>query len=150
MAACTAATRSGRRCRNPAAAGSDRCRLHRDAPSGEQVETFLNAVRSGSYLETAAAHAGVELRRLLAVPGLAPRLETARANAEVREVALITQAAASSWQAAAWLLERRAPERWGRVAVRSADEKPLEPAVAPPGDALDDLSARRDARRQAR
>jgi len=146
---CSATTRSGAQCRNRAAAGADRCRLHRDVPSAELVESFLNAVRSGSYLEIAAAHAGVDLRRLLAVPGITPRLETARATAEVREVALITQAASESWQAAAWLLERRAPERWGRVAVRSADDKPVEPAPAPPGDALDELSAKRDARRSA-
>ena len=58
MSVCTATTTRGRRCRNPAAAGSDRCRLHRDAPSAEAVESFLNAVRSGSYLEIAAAHVG--------------------------------------------------------------------------------------------
>jgi hypothetical protein len=147
VSVCTATTRTGRRCRNPAAPDSDRCRRHRELPSGEQVETFLNAVRSGSYLEVAAAHVGVDLRRLLAVPGITGQLEAARATAEVREVALVTQAASTSWQAAAWLLERRVPERWGRPAPR-AEEKP-EP-IAPPTDSLDELAAKRTRRRAAR
>ena len=43
------------------------------------------------------------------------------AEGEIRAVAAIRQAAAESWQAAAWLLERRFPERWGRDRVLLLD-----------------------------
>jgi hypothetical protein len=39
-------------------------------------------------------------------------------KAEVALVAGISVAAAGSWQAAAWLLERQHPERWGNLAER--------------------------------
>lgn len=42
-------------------------------------------------------------------------LKKARAEAEARNVALIQKAAQNgTWQAAAWYLERSAPQRWGR------------------------------------
>ncbi len=42
-------------------------------------------------------------------------VNTARAEAEVRAVAVIQNASHKSWQAAAWLLERNFPEHWSRV-----------------------------------
>ena len=41
---------------------------------------------------------------------------------------MIRAAAAKDWKAAAWLLERRYPEQWGRrrVEVGSPDRKPVE------------------------
>jgi len=36
------------------------------------------------------------------------------AQAQVRDLAVIYQAAETSWQAAAWKLERRHPKEWGR------------------------------------
>jgi len=44
----------------------------------------------------------------------AEALTRARARAEMREVLLIVQHAKSDWRAAAWMLERRRPERYGR------------------------------------
>lgn len=38
----------------------------------------------------------------------------ARAQAELANVAIVRRAADTTWQAAAWLLERAYPERWGR------------------------------------
>lgn len=38
----------------------------------------------------------------------------ARAQAEVRAMAIIQQAAPENWQASAWFLERTAPEKFGR------------------------------------
>src|SRR5262245_16412631 len=46
-----------------------------------------------------------------------PRLEAALVSA-------IAAAGRRDWRAAAWVLERRWPERWGRVEVRSLDEAP--------------------------
>jgi hypothetical protein len=44
----------------------------------------------------------------------AVHVERARAEAEVALVALITRASREDWRAAAWLLERSKPQRWGR------------------------------------
>jgi hypothetical protein len=50
------------------------------------------------------------------------------AEAEMRDVALIAQAAKENWQAAAWRLERKYPARWGRTQheVTGKDGKPVE------------------------
>jgi hypothetical protein len=63
----------------------------------------------------------------------------AEALSETRLVVYVAHAARSSWRAAAWMLERRYPQRWGR------DRAP-EPVVPPGGDAfteIDQLAARR-------
>jgi transposase len=91
-------------------------------------DKIITAIKAGNYLDTAARYAGVD-------PGTVHRwiakgkdeqapdeyrqfreaIESARAEAEARNVALIQQAAnAGTWQAAAWYLERTAHQRWGR------------------------------------
>lgn len=103
-------------------------------------EEICKAIRAGNYIETAAAFAGIskntlyewlrrgarEKERLAKNPRAkikkseAPFVEfsdavkKALAAAEVRDVMLIGKAAETQWQAAAWRLERRFPERWGR------------------------------------
>lgn len=42
-------------------------------------------------------------------------VQRALAQAEMRDVLIIAKAAEKHWQAAAWRLERRWPDRWGRV-----------------------------------
>jgi hypothetical protein len=56
---------------------------------------------------------------------------------------IVAYAAVDDWRAAAWLLERRWPERWTR-------RRPEQPEPAVESDGLDDLASRRDARRAAR
>jgi transposase len=88
---------------------------------------ICDAIRAGNYLETAAAFAGINkttLHRWLrrganahqgAYHAFSRAVDKAFADSEARDVALISKAAAEgSWQAAAWRLERRFPERWGR------------------------------------
>jgi hypothetical protein len=61
------------------------------------------------------------------------------ALSEPRLVVYVAAAAKTNWRAAAWLLEHRHPERWGR-------DRELEPAVPPGGDPfaeVDQLAARR-------
>lgn len=41
-------------------------------------------------------------------------VKKAMAHSEVRDVALIGKASEKNWQASAWRLERKYPERWGR------------------------------------
>jgi hypothetical protein len=145
---CTATTLKGRPCRNHATRGGDRCSSHRRAALDQAaVEQLLSMLRVGNYLEVAARATGVSLDE---VPvELRDELETARAEGELRSVARIAAAAVESWQAAAFLLERQYPDRWGRPAVRQEGEK-TPVAVAVGVDSLDELAAKRGVRRAAR
>lgn len=78
----------------------------------------LRAIRAGNTISTAAAVAGVHRSTVYewqkSVPGFADAIETARAQAEARDVATIARAARrGTWKAAAFMLERRSPRTWG-------------------------------------
>jgi len=111
----------------------------------EVQEKIARAIRAGNYPEVAARHAGIHPATYYRwmergeLEGDAPEddpyrsfraeVERALADAEAGEVGLIIQSAkAGDWRAAAWLLERRFGERWGRrerveqVDVRDPDE----------------------------
>lgn len=102
---------------------------------------IVQAIVGGNDITVAAAYAGIgestfyawlergrkERARLAASPNARPRaketpfveflasIEKAQADAETRNVALIAKAAQDgTWTAAAWWLERKYPERWGR------------------------------------
>lgn len=104
---------------------------------------IITAIRAGNYIETAAAYAGVnkstlyewlkrgerEKQRVAKNPRYRIRksekpyvefsnaVEKALAEAEIRDVAIIAKAAEEQWQAAAWRLERKFPDRWGRKVI---------------------------------
>lgn len=94
------------------------------------AEDFLVAVRAGNYLHVAAAYAGlsketpIEWRKRGARDArkgqdtvysrFAASVDQAMGQAEVMSVAAIRSATKENWQAAAWLLERRYPDRWSR------------------------------------
>lgn len=106
----------------------------------EVQEKICSAIRAGNYIETASAYADVakstlyewlkrgqrEKDRIAKNPRARIRkeeapyvefsnaVEKALADAEVRDVMLIGKAAEENWQAAAWRLERKFPDRWGR------------------------------------
>ncbi|HVQ43190.1 MAG TPA: hypothetical protein VMS54_13315 [Vicinamibacterales bacterium] len=89
-------------------------------------ERILTAVRAGCTFEVAAQSAGVDRATFYRWKArgeheqrgiyrdLCDALKKAEADGEVHLVALIRQEAAHTWQAAAWLLERTRPERYGR------------------------------------
>lgn len=94
----------------------------------EVTDKICQAIQAGAYPETAAAYAGVHvdsLRNWLrAAHGdppneeclrFAERVQQALATLEVQSAALVTKHAQDDWRAAAHLLERRFPERWGKV-----------------------------------
>lgn len=89
---------------------------------------LLAALEAGATIKMAAAAAGVSEDTLSrwrkAGPDLEADMQQAEAAGAVRALGVIQQAAASgTWQAAAWLLERRYPGEYGRR-VPKVDEAP--------------------------
>ncbi len=97
----------------------------------ETQRRIYQAIRAGNYKEVACQFAGISgtTLRNWVNRGKESRekgndkcryyyflrgLEEAEAEAEVRNVAVIQKAAEKQWQASAWILERRHPERWAR------------------------------------
>lgn len=123
--------------------------------TSEIQNKIVTAIRAGNYIETAAAYAGIskntlydwlkrgarEKERLERNPRarikkseapyveFSDAVEKAMAEAEIRDVAIIAKAAEENWQAAAWRLERKYPERWGRrekIEHVGKDDGPIE------------------------
>lgn len=113
----------------------------------EVQDRIVQAVSAGNYQDVAARYAGIDpatFYRWMAA-GAEPdapdalrefreAVESARAQSEVRAIALIQKAASDgTWQAAAWFLERSHPHRWGRLQrteVTGAGGGPVEVDVA--------------------
>jgi transposase len=130
----------------------------------ELSERLVRAIRAGNFPDVAARHAGIHpatYHRWMerGAPGRdaaadAPfrrfrsEVERALADAEAAQVGLILQAArAGRWQAAAWLLERRFPARWGRGEIRGdPDEELDERAIERELERLLEQMAERDGR----
>ena len=175
---CTATTLRGDACKNRALPGSERCAVHvrPDTLGGrptkltpELADRFVAMLKAGNYVTVAAHAAGLhrstitvwlrrgQSQRVVDAPyrEFRERVEQARAEGEVRNVAQIASAARESWQAAAWLLERQFPERWGRPSSPQRREQPPdEPAVAAavaadPFEEVDELAERRRKQRQS-
>ena len=97
--------------------------------TSERAEIILDALRRGASLAAAAAEAGVNADTLLnwrrARRAFAQQVDQAMAVGALRALDTIWAAAkAGDWRAAAWLLERRYPDEYGRtqVDVRSQGE----------------------------
>ncbi len=88
---------------------------------------IVQAIVGGNDITVAAAYAGISKqtfytwlergRKAKTGPfaDFVDAIEKAQADAEARNVALIAKAAQDgTWTAAAWWLERKYPERWGR------------------------------------
>jgi transposase len=120
-------------------------------------ERILGAIRSGAYNETAAAYAGIgestfykwlaraqdELAGGPEARGIyvefREAVEKAQAESELEHLLVIRGAAQGrptkqgvpgspqQWQAAAWMLERKHPDRYGRRIVQIPDPDPDNP-----------------------
>jgi hypothetical protein len=91
----------------------------------DRQSRIIEAITAGNYNEVAARYAGISektfynwlARGEAGEDGYVQFLQSvknAQAQAEVRDVALIARAAETNWQAAAWKLERKYYQRWGR------------------------------------
>lgn len=91
----------------------------------EVQDLIVSAISAGAIFEVAAAYAGVKKETLKdwlrkGRAGKAPyaafvgSLDEALAKSEVSALRMIQAAGLYDWKAAAWYLERKWPERWGR------------------------------------
>lgn len=94
----------------------------------EIIDKLIDAVRRGNYVETACKMAGVSessyyawLQRAReekdppkALTDFLEAIKKAESEAEAEALQIIKDASRDTWQAAAWYLERRSYNRWGR------------------------------------
>lgn len=111
----------------------------------EIQKTLVKHLKAGNFLETAMAAAGISrqnMTRWLTMGAkernraqidkrkrvrkkyqiyvdLLDAIEQAQAESEIRDVKIMEKAAKGNWQAAAWRLERKYPERWGKKSTIS-------------------------------
>jgi transposase len=91
------------------------------------TEHICELLRWGNYIETACNYAGVSKQTLYDWMKLGNRenqgihrdfldaVHKAMAEAEMRDVQNIHNAAKTDWKASAWRLERKYPTKWGRM-----------------------------------
>ena len=108
---------------------------------------FVDLVKSGNYIETACVMVGIgrstyydwikkandsiESNRYTK---FRDNVRKAQAWAEARDIFIISRHAENNWRAAAWLLERKYPQRWGRrkpQKKRQISDKPITPVTSP-------------------
>jgi len=90
--------------------------------TSERRDIILDTLRRGASLAAAAAAAGVNPDTVLnwrrARAAFALQVDQAMAEGALRALdAIWTAAESGDWRAAAWLLERRYPEEYGRQAL---------------------------------
>jgi len=92
----------------------------------ERAEKILAALRQGMTIATAVRAAGLGLSAFktwrASDEAFAAAIKKAIAEGEAALVGVVQRATPKHWQAAAWLLERRWPERWAR-----REPPPVEP-----------------------
>ena len=108
----------------------------------EMKELIIKYILSGNYIEVAALAAGIskvtlyswikrgrmarEQGRRNIYRDFLNAIEQAFAKSEAHDVYNIAQAAETQWQASAWRLERKFPERWGkRIKIAGDQDAPL-------------------------
>ena len=97
-------------------------------------ETFYDWLKKAAKLEKEGAAGRKQLTAEEAMlVEFSDAIKKAMAMAEVHDLELIQRAAkAGHWQAAAWRLERRYPQKWGRrirAEISEPDDKPIQPGT---------------------
>jgi len=91
----------------------------------ERIQRICDALRSGNTRQASAQYAGVNYHSLRrwerSNDDFADAIKKAEADHVVYCVATIKKAMPTHWQAAAWWLERRRPDDYGRNLTRRAD-----------------------------
>ena len=100
----------------------------------ETVEKILEALRGGNTRRASCAVADVSQDSLALwlriYPEFAEAVEKAEGKAEAKMVSIIRDASETTWQAAAWWLERKHKQEWSsRVEQTGADGSPVKVIV---------------------
>lgn len=97
--------------------------MTRAATPDQRKDRIIAAVRAGASKATAAKFAGISPRTLRRwakeQPEFRESLLQADGACETNLLAKIHAATDKNWMAAAWILERRFPERWARPILMS-------------------------------
>lgn len=102
--------------------------------SEEVVTRITQALRAGNTRRASCAYAGISEDTfavwLKDIPEFSDAVKKAESDAEVRNVAIIQKAADTTWQAAAWWLERKHKAEWSsRVEQTGADGQAVKVIV---------------------
>jgi len=104
----------------------------------ELQEQIIKIIKAGNYIKTACEAVGIDESTFYKWGKRAGKKEEpyfqffqsvkrAESEAIIRNVITIQNAAKKSWQAAAWFLERKDYERWGRKElVGGIEDKPIK------------------------
>lgn len=107
----------------------------------ELQEKICGFIRQGNYISTACLACGVTQRTYerwivageeekdVIYVAFVEAIKKAEADAEAADIKVIDAASVHSWQAAAWKLERKNPQKWGRrerLEHTGIDEKPIK------------------------
>ena len=100
----------------------------------EVVQRITQALRAGNTRRASCAYAGISEDTLAVwlkdIPEFSDAIKKAEGDAEVRNVAIIQKAADTTWQAAAWWLERKHKAEWSsRVEQTGADGQAVKVIV---------------------
>lgn len=118
-------------------------------------KTIIEAVRVGATFEAACGRAGVPMstfmewrqrgageskrKKTKLYADFAEAVDRAEADAEIHLVATINKASSKNWQAAAWLLKNRHPDRYSD---RSRIDMDANVTQRPPREEMDELLAK--------
>jgi len=95
--------------------------------SEETEEKICNALRAGNTQKASYEYAGISESTFFLwmrnFSSFNSAIKKAEADAEVSAVAIIKKAMPETWQAAAWWLERRKPDDYGRNLALRADKE---------------------------
>lgn len=97
----------------------------------ETAKKIIEAIRVGATHELAAAYAGINQDTLTnwkkRYSDFSDAVKEAEGMAAVKWLAVIDKAAqGGAWQAAAWKLERKYPQQYGRRVINSYEDTPVE------------------------
>jgi transposase len=114
---------------------------HRKTSLTPKVQSIIvEAIEKGNYANTACWLAGISdvtyyhwkqrgERGEEPYASFLKAVKEAEAKAEADALKIITEAARNSWQAAAWYLERKKPDKWGRKERATKDDKKAAAAI---------------------
>lgn len=99
----------------------------------DMCKRICSLIAGGNYItracEAVGIHPDTHYEWMKKHTDYAEEIKKAEALSELWHVDNIKKASARSWQASAWYLERRYPERWGRQIILQNNESKLDKLI---------------------